>query len=236
MSEHDERALAEAYALRALDAPERKLFEAHLADCKICREAVASAGAAAGAIALTAPPETPPAGSGDRLRALYQKGLASPPPASRGGNGTLALAFVLVALGISGWGYFEHERAEKAEERGAELAKLLADCENDRAILDAPDARTLSLVPQNGFNGSATIVYSPSKGVAVIAKSLPEPPAGKVYKLWYIAGAPPSPLGAFKPGIFFDRSPGGAETKFAVSLEDAPGNVTKPDLVVLMQG
>src|SRR5581483_3639648 len=53
--EHEERALAEAYALGALDATEKKLFEAHLASCRACRDAVGTAALAANAVALSAP-------------------------------------------------------------------------------------------------------------------------------------------------------------------------------------
>lgn len=231
MSEHAERALAEAFALGALDPPEKKLFEAHLVGCSICREAVRRAGVAVQAIALTAPAEKPPKGSGDRLMALYrqERPTWSPPPSRGSGSGPLlAVIFALAALGGSGWGFFEHERAVKAE-------KALAECHKDKVVLEAPDAQTLSMKAVGDFKGTAVAIYSPSKGVAILGKGLPEPPAGKCYKLWSVAGGDVKPMGAFQPGIFLDRSPGGVETKFAISEESDP-NVEKATKVVLLPG
>jgi hypothetical protein len=235
-----EQALAEAYSLGALDEPEKKLFEAHLVTCKVCRDAVRGAAVVVQAIALTGPQENPPKGSGDRLLALFNKekgGFAGPPPSGQQGAGlwgTLALFFTLVALGTAGWGYYEHERAEKAQ---AALQKCHEECEGLRKILDAPDAQQLTLVPNKdaGFDAPKTkIIYSPSRGLAIIGDNLPDPATGKCYKLWSIAGGDVKPMGYFyKPGVFIDRSPGGAGTKFALSEEIDP-NVEKGTRVVML--
>ncbi len=235
MSDHVERALAEAYSLGALDEPEKKLFEAHLITCKICREAVRGAAVAVQAISLTGPRENPPNGSGDRLLALFNKekgssGGPSAGPRGAGPWGTLALLFALVALGVAGWGYYEHERAEKLESR-------LDECHKLHDILDAPDAQQLTLVPNadEKFVAPKTkIIYSPSRGLAIIGDNLPDPATGKCYKLWSIAGGDVKPMGYFyKPGVFIDRSPGGAGTKFALSEESDP-NVPHGTRVVMV--
>jgi anti-sigma factor ChrR (cupin superfamily) len=53
--------LAEPYALGALDADERPGFEAHLAGCDACRQAVSEAGRAAALLVDELPPSTPAA-------------------------------------------------------------------------------------------------------------------------------------------------------------------------------
>jgi len=228
VSEHEEQALAEAYALGALDPPERKLFEAHLGACRICRDAVGSAAVAANAVALTAPREAPPTGSGDRLMALYrqQRGAAVAPAPGSKLAGTAAVLFLLVAMGTGGACYHFFERAE-------ELQAQVDDCQR-KSILEAPDVQQLSLKPNGGFKSGETVVlYSPTKGVVVLAKALPEPAAGKVYKLWFLAGAKPMPMGTFRPGLSIQSSPGGVDTKFAISEESDP-NATEPTAVVLL--
>lgn len=293
MSDHVERGLAEAYALGALDAAERKLFEAHLGSCRICRESVGGAAVTVNAIGLTAPKEKPPKGSGDRLVALYRDqqggGAAGDAPPARGGNGggglgnTLAAAFAVAALGVGGWGLSERSKAADSEKKAVEAAKQAADsekkasdfekkaadlekkaadhdarmndllkrssdledkltrCHSEKEILAAKDVKYhTKFAPQAGFVGDVQIAHSPTRGVVVLAANLPKPPEGKVYKLWSVkktaSGAlDVRPLGAFQPGVVVDKSPGGAEYLFAISLETDP-NVLEATKVVLLPG
>jgi hypothetical protein len=246
VSDHDERALAEAFALGALDAPERKLFEAHLGSCRICREAVGGAAVAAQAIAFTAPREAPPSGSGDRLVALYRQQRAAEGPSGRGGGlgGTLAVVFALGALGVSGWGYHEHERVagldkkvDELQQKTTELQKRVESCHTEKDILQASDLTWhRKFVPTGGWTGTTEVMvaHSPTKGVVIVAPNLPAPPEGKCYKLWSVAGSV-EPMRAFQPGVVIDKSPGGADIKFAISEEDDP-NAPKATRVILLPG
>ena len=56
---HDEQALAAPYVLGALDASERRAFEAHLATCPICLAEVRSLQPVADALAHAVPQQTP---------------------------------------------------------------------------------------------------------------------------------------------------------------------------------
>ncbi len=253
MSEHLERALAEAYSLGALDPPEKKLFEAHLGSCRICRESVGGAAVVVNSLALSAPKEPPPKGSGDRLMALYrQERAADPPPPSRGTGGlgnTLAGVFALIGLGVAGWGYHERDRAEglkndieslKNEKKA--LESQVDKCQNEKDVLGAPDITFFKdFEKKNGYSGNTpTIAYSPTKGVAVLGESMPSPAEGKVYKLWLVSLAGGkitgvTGMGVFKTGTFIDKSPGKpADTiRFAISEESNP-DVEKPTRPILM--
>jgi hypothetical protein len=241
MSEHVERALAEAYSLGALDPPEKKLFEAHLGSCRICRESVGGAAVVVNALALTAPKEAPPKGSGDRLMALYrEQRAAEPPPPSRGSGGlgnTLAAVFALVGLGVAGWGYHEHDKVADLEKKVGALEKQVEKCQSEKEVLDAQDLTFKSFKGNDGYAGKLPMLaYSPTKGVAILAKSMPAPAEGKVYKLWYLAdGKAPVPMGSFQPGVFMDRTPGRAADKinFAISEESDP-NTTTPTRIILL--
>lgn len=246
MSDHEERALAEAYSLGALDPPERKLFEAHLGSCRICRDAVGGAAVAVQAIALTAPREAPPKGSGDRLVALYRQQRAAEGPQG-GGRGssmgpTLAVVFALAALGVTGWGWHEHDKTAELqkkvgelEAKTGELEKQVERCHSEREILEDPNAITYNqFKPAGDWTGTTKIkvVHAPGKGVVVYADNLPKPPEGKCYKLWSVAGTV-EPMKAFQPGVFIDKSPGDGTIKFAISEEDDP-NVLKAKRVILL--
>ncbi|MGK5449888.1 anti-sigma factor domain-containing protein [Streptomyces radiopugnans] len=111
------------------------------------------------------PPAGSPGGAGaagggtGRLRRLPRLALAA------------SVASALVLGGVAAWQY---ERARDARQRADELTRLLA----------APDA--LLAAGELPGGGSATVVVSRSRDrAAFLASRLPEPPAGKVYQLWF---------------------------------------------------
>ena len=61
MSDHPFADSVAAYALGALDADERRAFEAHLSTCARCQAELADVRKVTAAIAMTSPPEAPPA-------------------------------------------------------------------------------------------------------------------------------------------------------------------------------
>ena len=85
MSSHDEQALAAAYVLGALEAEERRVFEAHVASCAVCREEVRSLQPVADALAQTAPQRTPRPELRSRTLAAIT-GSARAPAAPRPGS------------------------------------------------------------------------------------------------------------------------------------------------------
>lgn len=134
MSGHQELELAPAYALGSLDEAELATFEKHLAACPECQAAVAAHAPVAGALGHAARPEALPAGSADRLRALYRAEKAaglvpgqgppgSTPPGKGGGPGPQApprssgflipAALALVSLGMAA-AAFQSNRALSA--------------------------------------------------------------------------------------------------------------------------
>lgn len=68
-AEHAQAELAAAYALDALDAPERSAFEAHLLGCPTCRAEVEAMREVAASLAYGAPAEVPPAELRERVLA-----------------------------------------------------------------------------------------------------------------------------------------------------------------------
>ncbi|MGD9960011.1 anti-sigma factor [Nocardioides sp.] len=182
----DIHALSGAYALDALDDIERARFEAHLAECSVCREEVASLTEAAGLLGASSELTPPPAlrdavlGNITRIRPLPPQparpvvtdDLAQHRQARRRRFPQLvAAAAAVVALGVGAtvWHPWNDDSSQTIS---------VAD-----QVLSAPDA---TKVTHEIDGASATLVTSKSLGKAVlVAKDMPAAPSGKVYELWF---------------------------------------------------
>ncbi|MFH0241675.1 anti-sigma factor domain-containing protein [Streptomyces sp. HK10] len=238
MSVADLHTLTGAYAVDALDGPERGDFERHLAVCAPCREEVRELTATAARLGLAASAAPPPGMREEVLRrvaAVRQEPPRARPaggspgsPGSSGGAGRprrlprLVLAACLasaVALGaVAVWQYDRardaRQLAEQAQRRADELTRLLA----------APDTRIAAGELPGG--GSATVVVSRSRDrAAFLASRLPEPPAGKVYQLWF------DDEGAMRPAGVVDASGGRAAVMMdgPVAGADGMGVTVEPE-------
>jgi anti-sigma-K factor RskA len=190
MSEIEIHELGAAYALDALDAAERASYEAHFANCSICRTEVAEhreTAAKLGVFAATAPP------SGLKGRVLAQVATTRqlPPrvtPVARLAQHrgprwlpvlTAAAAVLLIVVSAV---LVIDLRSESFEEQVATL-------------VDDPAARVAEL---DGPAGSVRLVWDGAR-VAVIGDELPPPEAGMTYELWLIDDAGAHPTGLLDP-------------------------------------
>lgn len=199
MSTDELHTLTGAYAVHALDAPEERDFEQHMAGCDACALEVAELRATAVRLGLGVSVPPPPQMREAVLRRIG--GVRQEPPSQSGPAGTgtvrggvrrarrlprLALAACLAAAvalgGVAAWQYQRAsdatEQSARAEQRGEALTRLLT----------APDARTVSSrdLPK-GSEG--TVVVSRSRDeAAFVASGMPDPPSGKVYQLWFNDG------------------------------------------------
>lgn len=205
--------LTGAYALGALEEPEREDVRAHLAACAVCAAEVREFEETAARLGA-AVRETPP----EAMKARVRKRIASvrrlPPevPSEQpeqgeqderwtGGGGDaaaggrhdrlrrlarlprLTLAACLVAVAVTGGGVAWHEHQR------AEHATEQADRSGNRSdalstLLAAPDMVSASGKGEQG--GSGTVLVSPSRGkTAFFAHELPKLPKSKTYQLWF---------------------------------------------------
>ncbi|WP_137121164.1 anti-sigma factor [Segeticoccus rhizosphaerae] len=198
-------ALAAAYALDALDSEERTRFEEHLSTCAECQREVGSlreAGTSMSALSETEPPPSlrqgvlagiretsqdpveptsaiparndtdaplPGRGAADELATRRGRRPQKSPGRWAAWVAGAAAALVLVVGGLTWhpWSPDQSTRQLTAVEQ----------------VTRAPDAQRF-VKPVEG--ATVTVVRSSSKGRAVIvAKGMPEPPAGHVYEVWY---------------------------------------------------
>ena len=219
----DPHTLTGAYALHALEAHEREVFELHLADCEACGLEVAEFTAALARLGLAASVPPRPVVREEVLRritAVRQETagqsavvLPSGRAAWRGRRVSYwaTAACLAVAAVLGGTALWQYDRAEDARDqarRAAQSAGALA------AVLAAPDAKVRTSALAGGARG--TIVVSARLDEAVfVASGMVEPP-GKVYQLWFEHDGRMRPAGLMDP----DRS------SQAVALTGAVGEAS----------
>ncbi|MFI5804095.1 anti-sigma factor domain-containing protein [Streptomyces sp. NPDC051561] len=244
MSTAELHTLTGAYALHALPEDERAAFERHLADCPSCTQEVAELASTTARLgrAMT---ETPP----ERMKAEVLRRIAverqDPPVTARQGRvrgryGRAASRFTLAAClvaaaGFGGVAVWQHQEAQDARQQ-AEASQLQA--EALAAVLAAPDAKATTGKVADG--ASATVVVSRSLNrAAFVAAGLPQPPAGKVYQLWFNDGGAMRAAGLLNPAARTDSvlmdGPVGSASGMGITVEPAGGSpAPTSDPVALM--
>ncbi len=180
--------LTGAYAVDAVEDPERNAFEHHLRRCRSCDNEVRGLAATATRLAM-AVAEPPPAAMRARVlaatavtRQLAPVSAAEPRRPRRVAApwvpwlatgmavACLAIAVVFGVVGVSA-----QHRLDAVQAQGRAVA----------AVLAAPDARVASRPTSRG--GTATVVVSRTEDAVVVTTSgLPALPSSKVYQLWLI--------------------------------------------------
>ena len=184
MTSHEWSGLVGAYAIDALDEPERELFEAHLAGCPDCAAEVAGLRAAAAELTHASATEPPEALRGQVLAAIGQvrplpprTGATTPQPRTsrRWLWPAVAAACALIAVAAAGWGWQQHRQLT-----GHRVSPLALS-----SVFDSGDVAAVS-VPV-GSSGHATLIYSKAKRrVLLIGQDIPLPPADKTYQVWMV--------------------------------------------------
>lgn len=237
----DLHTLTGAYAVGALEGPERDRFERHLARCRPCDDEVKSLLATAAALAVGAA-EAPPSDLRRRVLAEATVTRQLPPTTTREARRRpapapwvprLAAGFaaaclvVAVVLGLLNLSAQQQLRAAQAQNRAI------------AAVLAAPDARVASQPTTQG--GTATVVLSRSEGKVVVStRGLPALQTSKVYQLWFIgpsrvrsAGLLPAPSGGRTAPVLASGLQ--AQDEIGMTVEPAGGTsqpTTKPILVM----
>jgi anti-sigma-K factor RskA len=248
---HDERlAQAEIYALGALDGDERLDFEEHLASgCPDCARYIHETEKMLALLPRSLPRLTPPPRVKARLLEQISGSLGPGiRPRWRVWPGRLAQAITLAAaclLAVMSWSLWTTR--QELQRRIGQVEVLQEELARRDAILHLiadPDLRPISLAGQPTNPGAAgRLLWSPSTREGILLTSgLPQPPAGKAYELWAIAGKDPVPAGVFtvdrggRGVLHLPPLPKGeAFNTFAVTLEPATGSQT-PTPPLLLAG
>lgn len=185
----DIHSLAGAFALDALDAPERVAFAGHIAGCETCRLEVAELRETAARLADDTW-ATPPARMREQVMARIRVTRQEAPSPSEGTRargrraprrqawrhrtGILVAASLLAMLGTTG---YVSVQAWQANRERAQIEDLLA----------APDAAVRTVQLQGG--GRVTVMASQTRDAALVVMAQAAPPgSGRAYQLWLIDG------------------------------------------------
>ncbi len=234
---HDElKANAAGYVLGILDAGERRVFEAHLAECGECAAEVASLRPVVGALATAVPQVTPRPEMRDRVlgrmipsgASLSSLNEARDDPERVERSGSIAwlplAAAVVVAAGAAVYAVRVHQQV-------ADLRGQLVQAQSATSVLAAPDLARIDLQGQVvAPDARARALWSRTRGLVFSAANLPALPAGKVYQVWVVTAQAPVSAGLLVPDIsgggtayYMTPQDIGAPVAVAVTLEPAGG-------------
>lgn len=187
--------LTAGYALDALDADERRAYEAHLAGCEHCQQELESFWTTTEALAVAASGPQPSTALRERIladvRAEPRQNVIPLEPRRRRTApvlGAVAAVAAVAALAVGLW----------ASNLSSDLDDTRAALERERAaaaVLADPDARSVALA-----EGEGRLVVGQDGQAVLVVDGLGPAPAGKTYELWIAAeGGDPVPAGVF-PG------------------------------------
>jgi anti-sigma-K factor RskA len=195
-----------AYLLGALEEDECRAFEAHLAECEICRHDVAELRVAADALPVSVP-------------------LVGPPPALKG-RIMAVVESEAELLAAGGRSADEPERAPRARRSltawllrpGVALACALALLAGGVAagVLLSGGDDTRTVIAATHPAGSDVRLEIRDDRATLVASDMPAPPAGRVYQVWLARpGKDPEPTSV----LWSTRRDGSAQVAVPGSLE-----------------
>jgi hypothetical protein len=222
---HDEiRECLEAYALGALDDPERRTVEAHVATCEACRDELDRyqevAAELPGALALAAP--VPPSDvAAQRIRRAIRRRTL------RSRLLTISASVAIVLLVVAAAWIWRSQRTLADERERSE--RLFAEQEIIFEVVDSPDRQRIGLRPP-GDDGDwyGKVFTSPDLPfVVVMAGRLPDPEDGAAYHVWLtladgttvLAGRLQPDDDGFAPLVYTADDDGPAVASAAVTAE-----------------
>ncbi len=229
MSSHDQfREWYEAYALGALDAPERSALEAHLATgCNECSQAIAEARWLVSQLAFTAPDSAPSNMLKGRLMQTVRAEAKSSPAAPAAVTAISApripywlsagIAALLLVTLYSAWNAHrlqdelrasqaanQQATAQLEQERNAAQQKLaetesqMAMMHRETTILTDPASTKIMLMPQKIQAPQLVAMWQHQNGIVVAGQKVPMPGRDRVLQLWLI---PKDPAGKPLPSV-----------------------------------
>ncbi|MGP3928289.1 anti-sigma factor [Streptomyces sp. 8N616] len=228
--------LTGAYAMDALPDAEREEFERHLIACPACELEVQELSATAARLGLAVSLVPPPAMKSQVLARAAAVRQEPPwiPGMPRAGGGSrrrtrtvprFALAACLAAAAaLGGAAVLQYRAAQEAQQEARDAERSSQDLAR---VLAAPDATAGT----GELKGGATVTVVVSRRedkAAFLAGRMPEPPAGKVYQLWFADGGKMRPAGlmdssATTTAMLMD-GPLGDATGMGITVEPAGGS------------
>jgi hypothetical protein len=238
---HDEiRECLEAYALGALDDPERSTVETHLATCEACRDELDRyqevAAELPGALALAAP-VAPSDVAAQRIRRAIRRRTLRARLAAIGGAAAAVLLVVAAA-----WIWRSQRTLADERERSE---RLFAEQEIIFEVVDSPERQRIFLQPptDDGDWYGKVFTRPDLPFVVVMAGRLPELEEGEAYHTWLtfadgttvLAGRLEPDDDGFAPLVYTAAADGPAVASAAVTAEHTNMETNEPRGEVVLE-
>ncbi|MDX2153254.1 MAG: anti-sigma factor [Bryobacteraceae bacterium] len=191
----DHRENLELYALKALPAAESGVIRGHLEEgCSSCGAELAAIEETLAAVAFAAPQREAPVTLRGRVLGSVRPSRVLPVRRSFPWKplGWVAAAAAVTVL------FIEEARVNRVRTEMQSLRTVVARQEAILDVLSGPETREVVF----GEGASGRVLLHPRRGVLLLARNLPVPPAGRVYQMWIVprSGAPrPAGLLAAEP-------------------------------------
>ena len=241
---------AAAYALDALDAPERAEFESMLASSEEAKQDVAELREVVSLLAYATPAVTPPASL--RARVLREAGQVRPIEAARRAPNAsvvrrsavyLLLAASIVGMIVIGGRYTRERDARLSLASTADsLRQVVASRDVMINALLAPEVTTVKL-SSTDRPPTARMYWNRTTGQVILAAfQLPPAREGRTYQLWGIAkGGAPVSLGTFNTlptgeGRHIAVAPSGLTISVGAVTEEPAGGSPQPTTTPFLVG
>jgi anti-sigma-K factor RskA len=219
----------EAYALGALEGPEREEIERHLArGCTACTAGVEQARWLVAQLAYLAPEAQPPAALRGRIVAAAMASAPGGATAVAGGAGVRSIAARADRRrqsAIPGWAWaiaaalllatvYSVRQTRQLDRELAAVQRDLRDGQAQRAaieserehyqmameILSAQDTKTLELMPKKAAMPAVQAYWSPKMGLLVMSANMPQMASNMTLQLWMVPKkGQPMSVGIFRP-------------------------------------
>jgi len=198
--------LLEAYAMGALDAPEREALEAHLAtNCPDCVPALREARWLVSQLAYAAPEAVPSDMLRGRLmKIVREEASREAPQVALAGKSAVpfwmwaAVAALLVVAAYTSWDARQLQRQivdvndrASAELRSREkIEEELAAVRREASILADPESVKIALATSQPEAGPLQANWNAKLGLVISGQKIPQPAGDRVLQLWLIPKAP----------------------------------------------
>jgi len=214
--------LTGSYALDALGAAEREVFERHLDHCESCEAEVRGLRETAARLAMARALRPPPGLQARVLAATYRTRQLPPLASDRPGRvrraGTSRLIAAAAAASVAAAMAFGLTQVLTEHQLTASRSASTA----VSRVLSAPDARTQTM--RTTVGGTVILVVSRRLREAVVSTTgMPSLPAGQVYQLWVIGA-----VGARSAGLLSGTGQTGGALASAVRPGDRIGITVEP--------
>ena len=272
MDRHDMiGAMLDEYALGQLSQDERRDVETHVRECDVCTADLRELAVVMEGLAHSIEPVTPPAALKQRVIASLALEPQEPPrrPADanvvtlppktvvirRGVHPAWLAAAALVILAFGALLYSSDatrrllvDDLQEAQATSAELQQQLDQYTGQAdlavSILTASDMRPIVMAGrENATASTARAYWSPTRGLLIVADSLPVPPPGRIYQVWVIGGGTPVSAGLLGQqgsgrGMLIAPPPRGlaAGTVTVAVTDEPPGGLPAPSGSIRLAG